>query len=142
MSCLGWVQGTGERLHLQSTSASLFLAVGTSSLKVTLNQQFAGIDQLDDVDDLLEQHDWGRDRSNDPRKGAIDLVGAGHLESTRAPGAGEKIGRLRVSRVSGLDGGGLGIGDGLQERGRQHRRRERKKVEADEEDLVEGTTDE
>lgn len=44
--------------------------------------------------------------------------------------------------VSGLGGGQLGIGDGLQERGGQGWRGERQEVKADEEGFIGSTADE
>lgn len=44
--------------------------------------------------------------------------------------------------VSGLGGGQLGVGDGLQERRGQGRRGERQEVQADEEGFVGGAADE
>ena len=127
---------------LRTPTASLFLAVGTAALNVSLNQQLAGVDQLDNVDKLLEQHDRGRDGGDDPRERAVDFVGAGHLKGTRTPGAGEKIRRLGMGRVAGLGGGGLGIADGLQKRGGQHRRRKRKEVETNEAELIKSAANE
>lgn len=101
-----------------------------------------GIDQLDDVDILLEQHDRGRDDGNDPRNLAVNLVGARHLESAGTPGAGKEAARSRVGGVARLRGGGHRIRDGLEKRGRQDRRGERQQVDANEEGLVESTADE
>lgn len=118
------------------------LAAGTASLEITLRQHLAGIDQLDDVDILLERHDGGRDDGDDPRYLAVNLVRARHLESTGTPRAGEKTAWRGVGRVAGLGGGWLSVGDRLQEGRRKDRGRERQKVDADEEELVESAADE
>lgn len=102
----------------------------------------ASVDQLNDVNILLEQHDRGRDDGNDPRDLAVNLVCARHFESAGTPGASEEAAGSRVGGVARLRGGGLRIGEGLQKRGRQDRRGERQKVDADEERLVEGAADE
>jgi len=62
------------------------------------------MNQLNDVDILLEQHDWGRDDGNDPRDLAVDLVCARHLESARTPGAGEEATGSRIGGVTRLRG--------------------------------------
>lgn len=61
-----------------------------SGLKVTLCKHFAGIDKLDHVDNLLEEHHWGRDTSDDPGPEAVNLVGTSHFQSAGAPGTGKQ----------------------------------------------------
>lgn len=121
---------------------SQLLAVGTAVLAITLCEPAARVDQLDNVDKLLEQHDRGSDASDDPGPEAVDLVCAGHLERTGTPRAGKKTARHRVGGVSGLHRGRLGVADGLEERGRQDRRREGEQIEADEEQLIESAANE
>lgn len=118
------------------------LAVGTSAQAVTLCEPAAGVDQLDNVDKLLEQHDRGRDAGDNPGPEAVDLVGAGHLKSAGTPGASEETARHGVGRVSGLHRGGLGITDRLEERRREDRRGEGEQIEADEEKLIESAANE
>jgi hypothetical protein len=50
-------------------------------LSVTLSQPPARLDQLDDVDELLESHDRGADRAEDPGHGAAHFVGASVFHS-------------------------------------------------------------
>lgn len=102
----------------------------------------AGIDQLDDVDILLEQHNRGRDDGNDPRNLAVDLVGACHLEGAGTPGAGEKAAGSRVGGIPRLRGQGHRVGNGLQKGGRQDRGGKRQKVDTDEECLIKSAADE
>lgn len=109
---------------------------------VTLDHPVAGIDQLDNVDDLLKRHDGKRDTRNHPRPEAINLVRPSHLESTGAPWAGEQAGRGRMRGATGLHGTRLGSFDRLQERGGESRGREGKQVETDKESLIKGAADE
>lgn len=125
-----------------SHCGGLPLAVGAACGEITLGKPLAGVHQLDDIDELLKGHDGEGDAGDDPRPGALKLVCTCHLEGTGTPGAGKEARWLRVGRVSGLGGGWLGIGNGLQKRRRQGGRREREEVEADKEGLVQGTTDE
>jgi hypothetical protein len=42
--------------------------------EITLSEPLTGLDNLDNVDPLLEQHDGGRNGDQDPRDGTIHLV--------------------------------------------------------------------
>ena len=108
-----------QNLHTKSGAIPrLFLApTGASGLHVTLRQPATGVDQLDDIDELLERHDRGRNPGDDPRQEAVNLVRTGQLKSTGTPWASEETRRGRMGRVAGLRGGWL-TSDGLQERGR------------------------
>lgn len=111
-----------------------------SHLEVALGEPAAGLDKLDDVDGLLDGHDWEADASDDPGHERVHLVGAGHLEGGGAVGVGEELADDgRVGLGAGLD---LGAGGGLEQLGREVRGGEGEEVEADEEELVEGAADE
>lgn len=72
---------------------------------ITFTEPLAGLDELDDIDDLLPRHDGGTDTGDDPGHGAVHLVGAGHLQRTCAPRVGEQgarfgmRGRARLRRL-------------------------------------------
>lgn len=98
---------------------------------VPFSQPLAGLNQLDDVHDLLVGHDWEADTGEDPRHSAVHLVGAGKLEGCGAVGAREDLlqhGAVHLSsRLEVIRDGGR------QERGRKGGRGEGQQVQGDEE---------
>lgn len=91
---------------------------------------------------MLECHDGQRNQGDDPWEGAVNLVRTSHLECTSTPGAGKETAQRGVGRGTGLGGGGLRIWDGLEQRGRQHRRGEGEEVKTNEEQLIGSAADE
>ena len=71
------------KLYWQATRRLplLFKASLLPHLPVTLSQPPARLDQLNDVDNLLERHNREADRAENPRHGAIHLVGASVFHS-------------------------------------------------------------
>jgi hypothetical protein len=109
--------------------------------QVSLGQPSARLDQLDNVDDLLEGHDGEADTSNHPRPKAIHLIGSRQLERTRAVRIREDLSEERLVDLGSLVHG-RGIGHLLQQARGQQRAGERKKVQRDEEGLVQRTAHE
>lgn len=107
---------------------------------IAFGQPLARLHDLDDVDELLEEHDGEADAGQNPRPEAVHLVSAGQLEGGGAVGAGEELAQQSpVNLSSGLDV----IHDRCLQQGRREcRRGEGEKVEGDEEELVGGTADE
>jgi hypothetical protein len=90
-----------------------------SCLAVALGQPLAGVDQLEDVEDLLKGHDWEAHAGDNPRYGRVHLVRARQLQSSGAVWVQEDGCRWRGSRCARLEAAGtLGSGD-LQQRGRK-----------------------
>jgi hypothetical protein len=106
-------------LHCLSVPFSL------ASGKVTFSKPLAGLHQLNDVDKLLQSHDWGGDSGDNPRPEAVNLVCPGKLQSSGAPGATES--RRRIGVLS------------LKKRRRENRRREGEQIKTNEEKFIEGT---
>lgn len=99
------------------------------------------MDELNDIDDLLQQHNRRRNGRDDPRQTAINLIRPRHFQRSRTPGASKETGRRRMGGITGLHGARLGLG-GLEERRREGGRGEREEVDADEEEFVQGAADE
>jgi hypothetical protein len=98
----------------------------------------ARIDKLNDVDELLDEHEREADASNDPGDGGIHLVGSGQFESGGAEGIREDLlQNRRVDLGTGLELG-ADLLDRLNQVGGDERRREAEEVERNEEQLVEG----
>lgn len=118
-------QGKGKTNPPDRSSSSVLLPLaGRPTVgDVALHQPLAGFDHLHDVDELLQRHDGSGNTGDHPRPEAVDLVGAGQLQRSGAPGV--------VRALHGLE---QGWGE--------HRRREGQEVEADEEDLVGSAADE
>lgn len=131
-----------KRLLVQLFMAWYLFLVGTSGFKISLCEPLAGIHHLNDVDILLESHDRQRDQGDDPWEGAVNLVRTSHLECTSTPGAGKEAAQRGVGRRTGLRGGRLRIRDGLEQRGRQHRRGEGEEVKTNEKQFVSSAADE
>lgn len=126
-------------------------ALGPAGADVALGQPAAGLDELDDVDDLLEGHDGEADAGEDPGPEAVHLVGARELERARAVGVGEDLAQQRRVDLGALvqrrrRGRVVVFGHLLlllqQQGGGQQRGGEGEQVERDEEGLVEGAGDE
>jgi len=107
-------------------------------LPITLSQPLAGLDQLDDVDDLLKSHDREADRAEDPRHGAIHLVGAGVFHCGGGEGRGEERRGFGHGGRAGYEGEWLAHVAAVrrQETGGYGGRGEAEEVEGDEEELV------
>lgn len=107
---------------------------------VALGQPPARLDDLDDVDELLEEHDGETDASNDPRPEAVHLVGARQLERRGAVGARKDLPQQRLVHLCPcLDV----IHDrGLQQGRGECGRGEGEQVERNEKGLVQGAADE
>ena len=103
---------------------------------IPLGQPLAGLDQLDDIDPLLEQHDGSAGDGEHPWDSGAHFVGSGHFHGRGAERAGEE------ERGRGLKRGGRGrIAGPFQRRG-DLRRAEAKEIEGDEEEFVERAGDE
>ena len=99
------------------------------SLHVTLGEPPAGLDELDDVQDLLDGHDGETNARDDPRPERVHLVGAGHFEGSGAVGVREELAERRAIKLSSLlDGGGLALAHGAEKVGRQKGRGEGEEV--------------
>lgn len=83
-----------------------------AGLDIDLGQSLARVDELDDVDELLDEHEREADASNDPGDGGIHLVGSGQFESGGAEGIREDL--LQNRRVD--LGTGLELGADLLDR--------------------------
>lgn len=130
---------------LRTLLVTLFLrqAGGLPSLHVTLGEPPAGLDKLDDVQDLLDGHDGETNTRDDPRPERVHLVGAGQLEGGGAVRVREELAERRAIKLGSLlDGGGLALAHGAEEVGREQGGGEGEEVQADEEDLVEGAASE
>lgn len=104
-------------MYLSSLLGLLLWQAGLCTIgTIALSEPLAGLDDLDNVDPLLEQHDGQGDKGEGPRNGTIHLVCSSHLHGTGGPGAGEEGRRLRGrDGRTRLEGGALA--GGLQERG-------------------------
>lgn len=117
--------------------------LGLASLNVNLGEPAAGLDELNDIDDVLGKHDGETEAGEDPGDGRVHLVGAGELEGGGAEGVGEEL--LEQGGVhggAGLDVGAARLLDRLDEVGREERRGKGEEVEGDEEEFVEAAKDE
>lgn len=110
----------------------------SASLEIDLGEAQAGIVKLNAVDELLEEHKWKANTGNYPRYCRIHLVRTCKLESSRAEGVRENLGEDRSVDLSTSLKLSTDSLDGLDEVGRDKRRREAQEVESDEEELVEG----
>lgn len=106
---------------LQRLSVPCSLASG----KITFSKPLASLHQLNNVDKLLESHDWGGDSGDNPRPEAVNLVCPGKLQSSGTPWASESLRRTGILS--------------LKKRGRENRRREREQIKTNEEKFIEGT---
>jgi len=134
-----------------------FCAIG----EIALSEPLTGLDDLDDVNPLFEEHDGGGDDYEDPRKGAIHLVCSvgskvsncpkvrmknsrkeslpSHLHGTSGPRAGkDSRGLGRCSRRTRLQRGTLS--SRLQQTRAQVGAREGQQIQGDEEQLVQCAT--
>jgi len=109
----------------------------SASLEIDLGEAQTGIVKLNAVDELLEEHKRKANPGNYPRYCRIHLVRTCKLESSRAEGVGEDLGEDRSVDLSTSLKLGTDSLDGLDEVGRDERRREAEEVEGDEEELVE-----
>lgn len=55
-------------------------------------QSFAGLNQLDDTNHLLQRHEWKANLGNDTRQVSIHFVRPRHLKRRRAVRIGEDLG--------------------------------------------------
>lgn len=93
-----------------------------ASLNVDIGKAFAGVDELDNVDDLLAKHDGEANSSNDPGPERIHLVGTGEFESSGAEGVRENLSQNRgVDLNTRLESLPAGFLDRLDQVGRQER---------------------
>lgn len=58
---------------------------------------------MHDVDDLLAEHDWEADSSDDPRPERVHLVRSHQFQCTSAVGVGEKEGCGGSGGIAGLE---------------------------------------
>lgn len=95
---------------------------------------------MDDVHELLEEHNGKASTGQNPRPEAVHFVGARQLESGCAVGAGEELSQQRpVDLRSGLD---IIYNRSLQEGRRQCWRGKGEQIEGDKEELVGSAADE
>ena len=106
-----------------------------SNPAVALGEPPTGLDELDDVDPLLEDHGWGAGEGEDPGHGAVHFVGAGHFHCGGGEWRGEEQRRLGGQ---GNCGGDVRSGRVWKQRWRYQRAAEAEKVQGDEEEFVEG----
>lgn len=93
-----------------------------ASLNVDIGKALAGVDELDNVDNLLAKHDGEANSSNDPGPERIHLVGTSEFKSSGAEGVGEYLSQNRgVDLNTGLESLSAGFLDRLDQVGRQER---------------------
>ena len=109
----------------------------SASLEIDLGEAQTGIVKLNAVDELLHKHKREADTGNGPGHCGVHLVGTSKLKSSGAEGVGEDLGEDRSVDLSTSLKLGTDSLDGLDEVGRDERRREAEEVEGDEEELVE-----
>lgn len=92
---------------------------------VALSQPLARLDDLNNIDELLEEHDGEAAAGQHPRPEAVHLVSAGQLKGGSAVGAGKELAQQGpVDLRSGLDV--------IHDRRLEESRRERRRGEGEE----------
>lgn len=73
-------------------SELLRLLASPSSLYIYPCQSFAGLNQLDDINNLLQRHEWKANLGYDTRQVSIHFVRSRHLKRRRAIRIGKDLG--------------------------------------------------
>ena len=105
-------------------------------LYVLLCKNTAGSEELEDIEELFQRHDKEADTGDDPRSSRVHLVCTNSLQGSRAEGIRENLFEDRgVDLRAGLEAS-TSVFDRFDKMRRKNWRRERQKVQSNEEKLV------